>query len=264
LSEKNKKTETDDYKSEFPQSSEISKKTVNRQKKSSQNYKNTKKVVLFIVEGKTDKAALGLIMTRLFPDETVRFAVVNGDFTIQGGISAKNAVGKMSKYINEFLKKSHYLKTDISRVVHIIDTDGAFISEKDVHRSDGRGTWYMSDCIETSFVEETRGRIKQKRLVTTELAAAEKIGAIDYHIYYLSRNLEHVMHGESNSIDSRQKGEFANEIEDRYGDEPKKFVKFLKDGEFAVEGEYAETWEHIMIGTNSLKRKSNLHLCFEK
>lgn len=224
--------------------------------------RETKKVVLFIVEGKTDKAALGLIMTRLLKDEIVRFSVVNGDFTIQGDISAKNAVGKMAKYVNEFLMKSHYLRTDISRIIHVIDTDGAFVGAEKVRYADGCTTRYLEDMIETAYVEQTVDRIKRKRLVSAVLAQTEKIGTIPYQIYYLSRNLEHVMYGENRSIDSRRKSELAEETEDKYADKPQRFVDFIRNSEFAVEGEYSATWDYIMEDTNSLKRKSNLHLAF--
>ena len=41
--------------------------------------KNKKKILLFIVEGKTDEIALGLILSKLFNDDNVKFKVVRGD-----------------------------------------------------------------------------------------------------------------------------------------------------------------------------------------
>lgn len=44
----------------------------------------TKKVILFIVEGITDKTALGNVLTNLIEtdNETVRFAMTDGDITM--------------------------------------------------------------------------------------------------------------------------------------------------------------------------------------
>lgn len=41
------------------------------------------------------------------------------------------------------------------------------------------------------------------------------------------------------------------------------FVDFIRDEQFAVKGDYKETWEFIKLNGNSLKRYSNFHLFFE-
>lgn len=42
---------------------------------------NTRKVVLFIVEGPSDEAALGGIFTKIFNNAAVKFDVIHGDVT---------------------------------------------------------------------------------------------------------------------------------------------------------------------------------------
>lgn len=42
---------------------------------------STRKVVLFIVEGPSDEAALGGIFTKIFNNAAVKFDVIHGDVT---------------------------------------------------------------------------------------------------------------------------------------------------------------------------------------
>ena len=47
---------------------------------------NEKKVILFIVEGPSDRAALGPIMEEYFNSEDIKFLIVHGDITIKNYI----------------------------------------------------------------------------------------------------------------------------------------------------------------------------------
>ena len=49
-----------------------------------------------------------------------------------------------------------------------------------------------------------------------------------------------------------------------YFDDPSEFVKFIYESEFAVAGNYEESWSYIKEGVNSLNRYSNFHLFFEE
>lgn len=46
-----------------------------------------KKVVLFIVEGPSDEAALGSVMKEYFSSDEVQFVVVHGDITLKDNVS---------------------------------------------------------------------------------------------------------------------------------------------------------------------------------
>lgn len=48
---------------------------------------NEKKVVVFIVEGPSDEAALGSIFKEFFSGNEVRFVVVYGDITLKDYVS---------------------------------------------------------------------------------------------------------------------------------------------------------------------------------
>jgi hypothetical protein len=58
------------------------------------------------------------------------------------------------------------------------------------------------------------------------------------------------------------KKEYAECFVDSYYKNENAFIDFICDKEFAVKGDYKETWEFIKINGNSLKRHSNFHLFF--
>lgn len=90
------------------------------------------------------------------------------------------------------------------------------------------------------------------------------MGSLGYHIFYFSRNLEHVFHNISHELSDEEKVEYADLAAAQYGDDPESFVKLLQSSAVAAPGDYRETWAYIMQETNSLKRSSNLHLLFEE
>lgn len=66
---------------------------------------NEKKVILFIVEGPSDRAALGPIMEEYFNSEDIKFLIVHGDITIKNYITKDNAIIKVNEQIKEKLKE---------------------------------------------------------------------------------------------------------------------------------------------------------------
>ena len=97
---------------------------------------NEKKVILFIVEGPSDEAALGTIMEEYFNNEDIKFLVVHGDITIKNFITKDNAIIKINeqveKKLEELEKKYNYSKTDYVKIIHLIDTDGTYIPDDKV------------------------------------------------------------------------------------------------------------------------------------
>lgn len=82
---------------------------------------NEKKVILFIVEGPSDRAALGPIMEEYFNSEDIKFLIVHGDITIKNYITKDNAIIKVNEQIKEKLKelkkKYNYSKTDYIKII---------------------------------------------------------------------------------------------------------------------------------------------------
>ena len=224
---------------------------------------NPKKIILFLVEGSTDSTSLGLVMSRLLETADVRFYVLGGDICYRYRINDENAAKSVMRPINGFLQRYRLKKTDILQIVHIIDTDGAFIPPERVIRGGTENAYYKDTCIETLSVDSLRSRNELKTMAANALSKLSYVDKIPYAFYYFSRNIEHVLHDRADNLSSREKRICSENFENRYADHPEDFVKFMKSREVAVRGSYHKTWEYIFRGTNSLKRGSNFGLFFD-
>ncbi|MBQ9950221.1 MAG: hypothetical protein IJO93_05825 [Clostridia bacterium] len=215
-----------------------------------------KGVVVFIVEGVSDKIALELPMSRLICSDSIRFAVMHGDCLSRSGNGAEKAV---SEQIRTLMVKYNYKKSDFVQIVHIVDTDGSFIPDDRVFSREQSGIAYYSDRIETGEYKETVARHHRRRNSALVLAKKKSIMGIPYDIYFMSRNLEHVTQNEGGHVRSSNKVEFAERFADSFADDPYGLMELLCDKSVAAKGDYDSSWNHIMSGTNSLKKCSNLN-----
>ena len=148
---------------------------------------NEKKVILFIVEGPSDRAALGPIMEEYFNSEDIKFLIVHGDITIKNYITKDNAIIKVNEQIKEKLKelkkKYNYSKTDYIKIIHLIDTDGVYISDDKVMQKEGENSskskvLYYEDHIEAENVNGIRNRNAKKAEVLFKLRTTKNIDGI--------------------------------------------------------------------------------------
>ena len=84
---------------------------------------------------------------------------------------------------------------------------------------------------------------------------------IPYKIYYMSCNLDHVLHDKPNATDEEKK---ANSLDftEMYYDDINAFIKFISESTFSQCTDYKESWDYIKQDKHSLERNSNLGLCF--
>ncbi len=222
----------------------------------------TKKIILFIVEGITDKRSLGLILSRIFKAQNVRFHIVGTDISTQYTTDATGVVKKINAQISKF-QNNIYKDSDILKVIHLIDTDGAFIPEEKVIYGKVHKIAYKKDCILTKHVDAVVGRNKVKSQNVKVLSSLKFVKRkIPYSIYYFSCNLEHVLHNK-NDVPDDQKRKYAEFFQDKYIDNEDAFVKFLCSNNFSVNDSYEKSWEFIQTGCNSLNRHSNFCLEFK-
>ncbi len=223
-------------------------------------------VVVFIVEGFSDKEALYGILSELYGEKSIVFSVVDGDITTQNSTKVDNIRSKIGDCINKAVEKDKFFKKDIEMVVHLIDTDGAYIPNENVIRKETINILYTQNNIETNNVNNIIKRNEKKRSIINILSTMKSItlekSRIPYSMFYMSCNLEHVLHNEQNA-DKEKKVDLAEAIEDKYIDNPDEFVEFMSQSNFTVPGTYEETWNFIKEGLNSLNRFSNFHLFFQ-
>lgn len=223
---------------------------------------NIKKVILFIVEGPTDEDALSPVLKKIFQNAQVRFHVVHGDLSTDFSVDNSNAVKTVNEHIKLELERYGFKRSDIIRVIHLIDTDGAFIPNANVVAGDVERLQYEENRVVTKSVQQTIARNERKQRVLHRLYPEKKVGAIPYAVYYFSRNLEHVLHNDSGNLTDQQKADRADAFADAYSGSAEAFISFLSGSDFTVQGAFGETWQFIFEGTNSLHRHSNLHLLF--
>lgn len=222
-----------------------------------------KKILLFLVEGTTDSTSLGLVISRLVTSAEVRFAVLGGDLCYRYRITAENAARTVMRPVNGFLQRYRLKKSDLLKIVHVIDTDGAFIPPTRVFHGGDERAHYDADKIVTLSDESIRARNERKTCAAAALSELRAVEKIPYEFYFFSRNLEHVLHGRTDTLSSGEKRALSEAFENEYAERPEAFVSFLLSDGVAVRGSYERTWEYIMRGTNSLKRGTNLGIFFK-
>jgi len=225
---------------------------------------SNKKVILFFVEGITEEISLGSILSELINDDQIKFQIYRGDILTEYHTTQGNIKRKIGDEINKFLATEHYFKKDITKVIHLIDTDGVFIGEDFIVQdfSIPKNLYLEDEGIKTRDVVGITERNKKKSQLINILYNANKINSINYKMYYFSTNLEHVFHNDANVPDSI-KADLADDFSIKYYNKESEFLDLIRSSQIAVIGNYKETWRFIKKDLNSVNRNSNLHLFFK-
>lgn len=222
-----------------------------------------KKVVLFIVEGPSDEAALGSVMKEYFSSDEVQFVVVHGDITLKDNVSLDDIKKKINEQIEYIQKRYRYNFDDFIRIIHIVDMDGVYIPSEDIKNADIEEVQYSEDFILAKHVQVIADRNKRKGDILFKLRKTGKIHEIPYRIYFNSCNLEHVLYGELKNYSDEEKQRLSDEFADKYDGRAEEFVAFISEPAIAVLETYQKTWDYIEKDKNSLHRHSNMHLIFK-
>ena len=223
-----------------------------------------RKVILFLVEGPTEKEALSGVLSRIFGCADLVFKVVHGDITTATSISSSNVFKEITEYIRSELILNGFEASDVERVAHLVDTDGCFIPSENIHRTNEEGILYFLEYVSTNHLTQTQKRFQKKSRILNKLTTRNyltiSIQKIPYYVYFMSRNLEHALHNRFESLSSDEKTNLARSFDAEYNNNIHAFYLFINSPEVAASGDdYAETWEFIKQGNNSLHRHTNLH-----
>lgn len=224
--------------------------------------KNEKKVIVFIVEGMSEEAALGTIMKEFFINEEVQFFIVHGDITLHDYVSVDKILLKINKVLDTVKERYRYKTSDFLKIIHITDTDGVFISDDKVTKAKVPEITYYEDCVVAPSVSSTLERNHRKADILFKLRNTGKVKKIPYRIYFNSCNLEHVLFNELKDFSDEEKEEMSDAFADRYEGRCEEFIDFISSENLAVVGSYQDTWDFIEEGMNSLQRHSNMHQIF--
>lgn len=224
---------------------------------------SAKKVVLIIVEGPTDEDALGVIFERFFDKETVRVKVVHGDITTEKLVTSTNILNRITEIVQQSLKEYKLHKTDLQRVIHLVDTDGAFVPDSAVIFDEHAAKpFYTLTEIKTAHRDGILLRNNQKKENLEKLHTTKHIWKdIPYSVFYLSSNLEHALYDKLNLSDE-EKEQYALQFYRRYKDDIPSFIDFICNSDFSVVDGYLPSWGYIKKDLRSLERHTNIGLCF--
>lgn len=220
-----------------------------------------KKVVLFIVEGITDKESLELLLTELIEDDgQTIFEVVGGDITSDEDINRSNIKKKITDIIKDGGKRK-FRPSDYQEVVHLVDMDAVFISEENIYEDKDLDRFvYKDDGIYARNIEKVIERNNRKKKLLNLLLSTNKVyRSVPYRVFYFSCNLEHVLHNER-EVEENLKIKYAENFQDRYIDNLEGFVNLICNSSFTVKKDYKESWDFIKQGNNSIKRFTNFNI----
>lgn len=221
-----------------------------------------KKAMIFILEGPSDDTSLTGSLKYIFASSRIEPLIMHGDITSDRNVTNRNIIKKLHEEIKAFCNKNFLTKGNILRIVHIIDTDGAFIPDELIQEdTDCRQIVYSENSIRCISKKNLirRNHIKQQNL--QKLLDTHNIGGLSYSVYYMLSNLEHVLHNRINLTDE-EKEELSYEFAEICAEKPEYFIQLMTSQTVFIDGSYRESWDFIKSGKHSLERHSNLALCF--
>lgn len=222
--------------------------------------KSRKKVILFIVEGSSDEILLRSF--KLIFSEEIRFAVIHGDITSNEETEVHNIRSRLNTVVVTFCKKSSMLKKDICQIVHVVDTDGAYLPDNSVDEVPNTKVVYEDQRIVCSNALNIINRNHKKQSVLNVLIGLSAVSKIPYSVYYFSCNLDHFFHNNAN-LENHLKNDYAEELDRQFARNPNDFFKLLSCPKISSSLNYTQSWDYIKQALNSLSRYTNLNLILD-
>jgi len=123
-----------------------------------------KKIVLVIVEGPSDASALERYFVKYFDSERIVTKIIHGDITTDRNIDQSRIKAHLGNKIKSWITNDKFRKSDIDRIIHIVDMDGAYIDDNLIQLDEAqKEPYYSLSGIKTSNVEGIRLRNTQKK-----------------------------------------------------------------------------------------------------
>jgi hypothetical protein len=224
-----------------------------------------RKIVFVIVEGVSDEEALGAILSNYYDKNSVYFHIMRCDITTQKGVRPDNILSRITKVIKDYANNNFVTKVHFQEIIHITDTDGAYISNDQIVEDVSRDKPHYSITeIRCNNPQNIVDRNIQKRANLDKLSSTKAVwGSIPYQIYYMSCNLDHVLYNKLNSS-NEEKERDALQFARKYKSDIEGFIRFISASDFTVHGDYKQSWNYIKEDNRSLERHTNFGLCFNK
>lgn len=89
-----------------------------------------RKVMLFLVEGKSEREALEILISNIIKNELVVFQVMEGEITSDKNSTPQNIKKIINEKVKFYMTESKVKKSDILSIIHLMDIDGAYIKDE--------------------------------------------------------------------------------------------------------------------------------------
>lgn len=226
-----------------------------------------RKIVLVIVEGPYDADSLELYFSKFFDSNTIHMKIMYGDITFQKGINQSNIKARLGNEIKIYAQNNHFKARDVQQIIHLVDMDGAFVNDSDIIEDTTKDKFiYTFENIIAPNRQKAIERNERKRENLNILSSRTAVmwNSIPYKIYYMSCNLDHVLHDNPNATDEEKKVKKVNSLtfNDKYYNDIDAFVRFIRESIFSQCTDYKDSWDYIKQDKHSLERNSNLGLYF--
>lgn len=221
-----------------------------------------KKIVFVIVEGPSDEETLGVLLNRIYDSNFVYIHVMHCDITTEMNVNPGNVVAKIGDLVKKYAGRT-FKSADFCQIIHITDTDGAFIPNDAILEDESAiKPFYSETNIKTHSKIGIENRNQRKRENLNRLSSTSEIWNIPYRIYYMSCNLDHTLYGKMNSTDDEKKNDAFSFAKKYRGNIPG-FINYISNSDFSVVNNYSQSWQYIRQGLHSLERHTNFGLCFK-
>ena len=254
-----------------------------------------RKVIVFIIEGPTDETYIRALwekfdnLNNTYKIEFITAHDLTSNLRYKPNTIKKTIIDLIDRRIIQARGYSWKGSANsIERIVHLTDTDGAYIPPENILKKEGAAIKgdisYTEDYISSGSIDKViqRNNHKRKNLAVLINPHPEKnkkpyqLNEVPYHVFYMSCNIDHVFWGkEYMSIDGSEKWKKSGEFESmaQGATNTQEFLtETVFNPEYAYQVDlnlddvenYEKSWEFIQQGTNSLKRFTNLNLFFRK
>lgn len=223
----------------------------------------TRKTVIFIVEGNTDKTALENIFRKIYKNKNINVEVTQGDITSDAAIKDEDLENVIFSLVKNYMDDKKLRKSDIWQIVQVFDTDGTYVPETAIVQGDTKEFYYTESTISCKNRQKIIDRNEMKSRRMEYLLQLDCIKDIPYKCYFMSSNLDHALYDEQNLSDEEKK-ERADEFAGLFLNKPEVFIDYLN--QYVVNGvpsSYPSSWRYIKNGLNSLNSHTNLHIYFK-
>ena len=236
------------------------------------------KYVLFLVEGDSDEKYINGILKTSEKFKNNYLAVFiplvfknKGklikihDITANYNIKENNVKGIIQDNIVNFFRQNHaFNKSNIAKIVHVLDLDGAFIGRDNIIKDESKNFYYTLDGIYSDNVDQVVQRNGHKQKLLKVLIETNQINSIPYNLYFNSVNIEHVLFGdEMMNLNQEQKKSKSIEFNDSCSNGAISVDQLIIFDKQVGSDEYKKSWDNVKSGLNSLHRKTNINLALK-